>query len=152
MEITIREPTMGIDYGGRRVGIAAGVGFAPRPIDVLPHGDDVGALIERILAIADDEGVERIVVGLPLNADGSEGEQAAATRAFAERLAATTSRPVLLWDERHTSQQAQEQMIAAGTGQKTRRDRLDAVAAAVLLQDFFAQDGAGAERVSPDSE
>lgn len=141
--------TLGIDYGGRRVGLAVSVGIAPRPLDVLPHSI-VDSLIERILEIAEYEDVTQIVVGLPLEADGTEGEQARMTRAFSQRLAAATSLPVFLWDERYTSRDAEAQMIAAGTGQKARQEKLDAVAAAILLQRFFAQDGAGAERVVPE--
>lgn len=143
----IQKPTLGIDYGGQRVGVAVSVGFAPRPIDVLSHGT-IESLIERILALASQEQVARIVVGLPLNADGTEGEQANVTRKFAQELAAATSLPVVMWDERYTSQQAEEQMIAAGTSSKARRDKADAIAAALLLQDFFANDGAGAERIT----
>lgn len=150
----IRKPTLGIDYGGQRVGLAVSVGFAPRPVDVLTHGT-VESLIERMLAVASTEQVARIVIGLPLNTDGTEGPQADVTREFAKQLAAETSLPVMLWDERHTSQQAEEQMIAAGTSAKARREKLDAIAAALLLQDFFANDGAGAERVTveePDNQ
>lgn len=144
----VQEPTLGIDYGGRRVGLAVSIGFAPRPIDVLQHGE-MESLIERILSVASAERVTRIVVGLPLHADGTEGDQAKTTREFAELLAMATSLPVLLWDERHTSQQAADQMISAGTSQKARHDKLDAVAAAMLLKDFFEHNGAGAERVAP---
>lgn len=143
----IRKPTLGIDYGGQRVGLAVSVGFAPRPIDVLSHGN-VESLIARILDVASTERVARIVVGLPLNADGTEGPQADVTRKFAKLLAAETLLPVMLWDERHTSQQAEEQMIAAGTSAKARREKLDAIAAALLLQDFFANDGVSAELVT----
>nr|WP_290666547.1 Holliday junction resolvase RuvX [Ardenticatena sp.] len=144
------EMVLAIDYGKRRVGVAAGVGMAPRPVGVLPHGS-LDSLIERILHLARSEGADKIIVGLPLNADGSEGEQAAQSRAFAEALAAQTDIPVFLWDERYTSQDAQQQMIAAGTTQKARREKLDAVAAAVMLEHYFARQGTGAERVLPKS-
>jgi len=121
------EIVLAIDYGKRRVGIAAGVGMAPRPVVVLPHGS-LDSLIERIVRLARSERADKIIVGLPLNADGSEGEQAIQSRAFAEALAVRTDIPVFLWDERYTSQEAQQQMIAAGTTQKARREKLDAVA------------------------
>lgn len=144
------EVVLAVDYGKRRVGVAAGVGLAPRPVAVLPHGS-LDSLIERILHLARNEHADKIIVGLPLNADGSEGEQAAQSRAFAEALASQTKIPVFLWDERYTSKDAQQQMIAAGTTQKARREKLDAVAAAVMLEHYFAHQGAGAERVLPKS-
>ncbi len=142
----MKRPTLGIDYGERRVGVAFSLGYVPRALAVLPHGE-ITSLVERVLAIARREGACQIVVGWPLNADGSEGEQARKSRAFAEALAATTELPVYLWDERYTSQEALNHMIAAGTRRKARRHRLDAVAAALMLQDFFEQGGAGARRV-----
>ncbi|MDQ7030037.1 MAG: Holliday junction resolvase RuvX [Ardenticatenia bacterium] len=142
-----KRPTLGIDYGECRVGVAFSLGYVPRALAVLPHGDMV-SLVKRIVAIAEREGAEQIVVGWPLNADGTEGEQARKSRTFAEALAAATSLPVYLWDERFTSQEALHQMIAAGTRRKARRHRLDAVAAALILQDFFEQAGVSARRVS----
>ena len=145
---SVRRPTLGVDYGERRVGVAFSLGHVPRPVAVLPHGT-ISSLVARVLELARREGAEQIVVGWPLNADGSEGPQAQKSRAFAEALAAAADLPVYLWDERYTSQEALEQMIEAGTRQKARRQRLDAVAAALILQDFFAQEGTGARRVWP---
>lgn len=144
------EVVLAVDYGKRRVGVAAGVGMAPRPVAVLPHGS-LESLIARLVELARAEQAAKIIVGLPLNTDGSEGEQAAQCRAFAEALAAQTDIPVYLWDERYTSKDAQQQMIAAGTTQKARREKLDAVAAAVMLEHYFEHQGVGAERVIPKS-
>lgn len=142
------EITLAIDYGGRRVGVAASAGFLARPLEVVPHGQ-VESLITRLLALAKQEGATQLLVGWPLNMDGSEGEQALKTRAFAERLAAATALPVFLWDERRSSSDAQAQLIASGAGRKARRAKRDAVAAALFLQDFVDQAGRGAQRVLP---
>jgi putative holliday junction resolvase len=142
------EVTFAIDYGASRVGTAASSGFHARPLEVLPHGS-IESLIARLLKLAHQEMVTRFVVGLPVNADGTEGEQAAAARAFAATLAAATPLPVYLWNEYGSSQAAQAQMIGASTSRKARREKLDAIAAAVFLQEFVEQQGTGAELVSP---
>ncbi|MDQ4077944.1 MAG: Holliday junction resolvase RuvX [Chloroflexota bacterium] len=142
------EVTLAIDYGTARVGTAVSAGWMARPLEVLPHGT-METLIERLKVLAKQEMVTRFLVGLPINADGSEGEQADAVRAFAARLAAAVPQPVFLWNEYGSSQAAQTHMIASGTGRKARRERLDAIAAAVFLQEFIEQAGVGAERVDP---
>lgn len=143
--------TLAIDYGTRRVGLAVSAGFLARPLDVLPHGAIEG-LVARILDVADREQATRFVVGLPVHADGSEGEQAEATRLFARYLAGQTPRPVLLFDEYGSSQSAQSALIASGAGRRKRRGRLDAVAAAKFLQDFVDREGEGAERILPEEQ
>lgn len=145
------ELTFAIDYGRRRVGTAVSAGFHARPLEVLHHGEP-DALVARLLELAHREQATRIVVGLPRNADGSEGEQAALTREFATRLADASPLPVLLWDEYGSTARAQEQLIASGRRRKRRRERLDAVAAAMLLQDFVERGPEGAERVRVEEE
>ncbi len=145
------ELTLAIDYGASRVGIAASAGFLPRPLDVLQHGA-LDGLIERILKIAQSEMATRIVMGLPVNADGTEGEQAKSVRYVAQRLANATPLPVWLWNEYGSSQSAQATMIATNTSKKARKTKLDALAAAAFLQEYIEQNGEGAERVLPVSQ
>jgi putative Holliday junction resolvase len=142
------ELTLAIDYGASRVGVAVSAGFLPRPLDVLQHGA-LEPLIERLLAIAKREMATRLLVGLPVNADGTEGEQARSVRYFARRLAAATTLPVWLWNEYGSSQAARDGMIAANTSRRARKSKLDALAAAAFLQEFIEQNGVGAERVLP---
>ncbi len=142
------EITLAIDYGAARVGTAVSAGWLARPLEVLPHGT-LPSLIERVAALARQEMATRVIVGLPVNADGSEGEQAAVARAFANALAAALPLPVWLWNEYGSSQSAQAQMIGAATRRKARRQKLDAVAAAVFLQEYVERAGEGAERVFP---
>jgi putative Holliday junction resolvase len=108
---------IGIDPGERRIGVAVGddeTGMAfPRP--ALKAGARAPA---GIRALADAEGTERVIVGLPLNMDGSEGSQAAAARAFGARLGAL-GLDVTFSDERLTSWDAAERMARSGS-----RDRL----------------------------
>jgi putative Holliday junction resolvase len=92
------------------------------------------AEIERMLAARD---VARIVVGLPINMDGSEGPMADATREFARRVGAHLSLPVELFDERLTSREAEER-VGPRSRRKRRKRPLDAIAAAVILEGWLA--------------
>jgi putative Holliday junction resolvase len=109
-------------------------------------------LIRQIRELAKEEMVTRYLVGLPVNADGTEGEQASEAREFAMSLACAVPEPVFLWDEYGSSQAAQERLLEGSHRRKARRERLDAVAAAVFLQEYVDRDGAGAERVYPEGE
>ena len=124
----IAPPTLGVDYGLRRVGVCVGVGFASRPLEVIEHDEDIDAVVARLLQIARRERIASIVVGLPLEKDGAEGLQCAATRRFADALAAAApATPLVLWDERFSSREA-EALLAHRPGAA-----LDAVAACVIL-------------------
>ncbi len=138
--------TLAVDYGTVRVGLALCVGWIARPLEILPHRS-LSSLIERILNVAKEELVTQFLVGLPVNADGSEGEQAKIARTFAHALASHTTLPVLLWNEYGSSFNAQQQMIASNTRRKKRRKKLDAVAAAVFLQEFIDDKEKNVERI-----
>jgi putative Holliday junction resolvase len=143
------EITLAIDYGAKRVGVALSGGYLATPLEVLPHGRGA-SLVERVLQLARREQATQLVVGWPLNMDGSAGPQAEKAANFARQLAAATTLPVFLWDERRSSSEAQQQLIESGAGRKARKEKRDAVAAAVFLQDFIAQQGQGAQRVLPE--
>jgi putative Holliday junction resolvase len=140
---SIGERTVGVDFGLRRVGIAISSGIAPLPLRVLPCGGceptDFEVVARAVARIADGEGASQVVVGMPYNSSGGEGEQAVVTRQFASILADVVApRPVFLWDERFSSAEASMRMHAgrgAGPGEP-----IDAIAAAIILEDFFAAD------------
>jgi putative Holliday junction resolvase len=129
-----------VDHGAVRTGLALGNsadGIAS-PLEVLSAGGMAAA--EAIVRAARDWGVDGIVVGLPLNMDQTEGPQAKLARELAAELARRSGLDVRLWDERLSSFQA-DQRIAGKYTRKERRKRQDAVAAATILEDFFAADG-----------
>ena len=135
--------TVGVDFGLRRVGVAISSGFAPLPISVLKCEGEAPEDFERVAAsiatVAEGEDALQIVLGMPYNSSGGEGEQAVVTREFGTVLAnAVAPRPVFLWDERFSSAEAQMRMNA-GRG-AARGESIDAIAAAVILEDFFAAD------------
>lgn len=124
---------IGIDHGLRRVGVAVGdeeTGMA-FPRDGLAAGDAV----ERIRRLAADEGTLRVVVGLPLNIDGSEGPQAAAARAFGARLGGV-GLEVTFTDERLTTWEAEQRSRSAD--RPTPANTIDSAAAALILEQYFA--------------
>ena len=141
--------TIGVDFGLRRVGIAISSGIAPLPLTVLRCASEDATEFERVAKViatyAAGEGATQIVLGMPYNSTGGEGEQAAITRAFALKLAdAVSPKPVYLWDERFSSAEASMRMnggVGAASG-----EALDAVAAAVILEDFFGADSDALKR------
>ena len=139
---------LGIDHGSKRIGVAAGYSEQKiaTGVSVIPPA---GAL-EKIKEIAVEYEAAGIAVGWPVNMDGSEGPQAKLARAFAADLAQTTGLDVRLWDERLSSFAADEALSGTMTRMK-RRARQDAVAAAVILQDFLESDGP-ARAIRPDQQ
>jgi putative Holliday junction resolvase len=135
--------TLAIDLGNKRVGLAlsdAG-GTLASPLDVLSVGDPSLA-IPPVVKVVEREGAERIVLGLPLNMDGSMSAQARGVVEWGARLSAVVAVPILYVDERLSSFAAEQQLIELKrAGQKmTRKDKkrsLDAVAAAEFLQAFL---------------
>jgi putative Holliday junction resolvase len=93
--------------------------------------------LERLERIIAERGAGALVVGWPLNMDGSEGPPAQAVRAFAAKLDAALALPLLLWDERLTTFAAEEAAERAGLRGKKRTEMLDALAAAAILQDML---------------
>ena len=141
--------TVGVDFGLARVGLAISSGFAPLPLTVLRCGGEDAAEFERVAAaiasVASGEGATQVVLGMPYNSSGGEGEQATVTRKFAAKLAdAVAPRPVFLWDERFSSAEAKMRMNR-GRG-AARGESLDAVAAAVILEDFFGAESDALQR------
>jgi putative holliday junction resolvase len=132
---------MGIDAGERRLGVALSdeLGMLASPLKVVERLHGLGPVFDVLIDIARREGVHRMIVGLPLNADGSEGRQARRARDFARVAERVVGLPVEMWDERLSTQAAEA--IVRGQGRSTRRMRqrgqIDALAAAVILQDYL---------------
>ena len=128
-------PLMGLDVGTKTIGIA--LSDVTRTIAsglvTLTRGKFT-ADTQRLLALVDEHNVGGLVVGLPVNLDGSEGPRAQATRAFAAKLAGLTPLPLLLWDERLTTVEAERALIAADASRRRRAQVIDKVAATLILQ------------------
>lgn len=140
------ERILAVDGGSRRVGLAVGsraTGFAT-PLAVLDRRSGPAGLADILAAIAraaEDEGVGRILIGLPLNMDGTEGPAAAEARSLGVEVERSSGRPVVLVDERLTSEAAIERARRSGWTPKSGRP-IDHMAAAVLLEGWFADEAA----------
>ena len=126
---------MGLDLGTKTIGIAISdvrltIATARETLKRRKFTLDA----ESLIAMADKEDIFAFVLGLPLNMDGSEGPRAQATRAFIRSMANLTDLPFMLWDERLSTVAAEEAMIAFDVSRKKRAEKIDAVAAAIILQ------------------
>ena len=129
---------LGVDYGQVRVGLA--VSDPDRkfafPLTIYERRDSVrDAAYFRALITEEDVG--GLVVGLPVHLDGREGQKAVEARTFGTWLAAATQVPVVFYDERFTTVQAESALWAAGLTHKRRKERRDKVAAQMLLQAYL---------------
>jgi len=135
---------LGVDLGARRIGLACSdlTGSLATPLTVLERSGDVARDHAAILAAARGAEAERIVVGMPLSLDGSDGPAARATRTEVEALAtaAGPDLPVSVHDERFTTVSAERSLAAAGVRGRARRQVIDAAAAAVMLQSWLEGD------------
>jgi len=125
----------GLDLGTKTIGIAVSDGMLQiasslETIQRSKFSKDVARLKE----LCEPNKVFALVMGLPLNMDGSEGPRAQATRAFVRNLAQHMDMPVLLWDERLSTVAAERVMIEADMSRKKRAEKIDAAAAAFILQ------------------
>jgi putative holliday junction resolvase len=135
---------VGLDVGERRIGIAVsdGTGTLARPLGVLrPSGLDVDAvdvvMTEIARLAAEEDGVGAIVVGLPRRLDGTATHLTPRVEQFARQLATKTALPVTLQDERLSSREAESRLALNDKNWRSRKARLDAAAAAVILQDYL---------------
>lgn len=133
---------MGIDYGDARTGVAISdllcsiVGTTT----VVPSRNTEKAIAD-IARLAKENGVGQIVVGLPKNMDGTEGNRAELCRAFADRLREATGLPVVMWDERRTTVEAHNILSEHNYHGKKRKNTVDAVAASLILEGYLAYRG-----------
>ena len=126
---------LGVDYGSKRVGLAIsdGLGLTARPLEVVPRKD----IIERVRDIVAEYHVEGLVVGLPTSLAGGEGASAAEARALGSELEKSLDLPVVFVDERFTSKLAESALLESGMKRRDRRERVDKVAAAIILQSYL---------------
>ncbi|MDQ0190511.1 Holliday junction resolvase RuvX [Alicyclobacillus cycloheptanicus] len=129
---------LAVDYGLARIGLAMSdeTALLAQSLAVIKRTSDAEACRE-IHAVAARHGVEKIVVGLPKLMSGELGERAKLCQRFADRLARETGLPVVLYDERFTTAQAERMLIEADVRRKKRKQVVDAVAATVLLQNYL---------------
>ena len=139
---------LGIDLGTKRIGIAASdrSGTIASPLTVLQRCGSQGGDHRNIAKIVIEEEAVAIVVGLPLNMDGSEGKAAISARAEVERMVTVVGVPVYVHDERLTTVAADRVMMEQNMNAQARRKVVDKWAAAVILQAWLDSREARGER------
>jgi putative Holliday junction resolvase len=140
---------LALDLGEQRIGVALSdpLGWLATPLTVLVCGSREAEL-EAIEELAGKHHVEQVLVGYPRSLNGTVGPQAQRVDRYVEQLRARLQVPVILWDERLSTVQAER--LIHETGRRVRRERIDAAAAAVILQSYLdarsLTEGSGPER------
>jgi putative Holliday junction resolvase len=130
--------TLGVDYGTRRVGFAVSdsMGIVATPLftkDVLSEKQAVHAVCE----VAAEKGAKQVVVGLPLNMDGTKGPMALQVEEFVRRLVAHSGLEVEVWDERMSTGLVERMLVSADVSRARRKEVRDKLAAQVILQGYL---------------
>jgi len=148
---------LGIDFGDRRIGLALSdpTGTLARPWRTLerdcPDDEAVARVADVVRTLAaDDDGLDAIVIGLPLRLNGSAHAMTDRVRAFAAALGARVTQPIALQDERLSSHEAESRLSLNERDWRKRKRVLDAASAAVVLQDYLDERAAG--RPLPEGE
>lgn len=129
---------MAIDFGDARIGLAVSDAMGILCGEAWTMEEwSMERAARRIADAAGERGVERLVLGLPKNMDGSEGPRAEKSRAFKAMLEEECGLPVVLWDERRSSIEAHAILHASGKKEKKHRKTVDAVAASLILEGYL---------------
>jgi putative holliday junction resolvase len=146
--------TLGLDVGTKTIGVAVSdeLGWTAQGVTTLARRG-LAADLEALQTLARDYEVDRIVVGLPRNMNGSIGPQAVSVLEFAERLKAALGLPVVTWDERLSTVAATRTLLEADVSRRKRRAVVDTLAAVFILQGYLdRQASLRAERERPADE
>lgn len=129
-------PLIGVDPGSKTLGIAASdaLRLIASPIETIQRGKKFAPSLQKLMEIIDERKAVGLIIGLPLNMDGSEGPRAQSTRALANNIASATDIPIAFFDERLSSAQAERGMLEADLSRARRSELIDASAASVILQ------------------
>ena len=129
---------LALDFGEARTGIAMcdENELISYPLETIFEKDEI-KLIEKINNVVILKKANMILVGLPLNMDGSEGKKAAICRNFAEKLKLKTNLPIALWDERQTTKQALKYLINMNIKKNKKKNIIDTISATIILDSFL---------------
>lgn len=129
---------LGIDFGTKRIGLALSdpLGFTAQGLETLAVQNKQKTL-EHLSKLCKELGVDEVVVGLPVNMNGTLGPKAHETMVWVEKLRTTLRIPVETWDERLTSREADRLMVEAGLSRKRQKQESDRLAATIILQSYL---------------
>lgn len=130
---------LGLDLGEKNIGVAVSdqLGWTAQGLESIRSNGKVEADLDKINSVVQQYEVEKIIIGLPRNMDGSYGPQAQKALKFAELLNKRLGLPVETWDERLSTVAAQRLLIEADVSRKKRRSVVDKMAAAIILQGYL---------------
>ena len=132
---------MGLDFGSKTVGVALSDSLliTAQGLEIIGRKEEnkLRRTLARIEELIQEYEVTEIVLGLPKNMNGTEGERVALTREFAEKLERLTGLPVIFWDERLTTVAADKAMMEAGIRRERRKEYVDKIAASLILQGYL---------------
>lgn len=132
---------LGLDYGSKTVGVAVcdALGLTAQPVETITRKEEnkLRKTLARIEALIAEYEIETIVLGYPKNMDDSIGERAKKTEEFRDMLIRRTGLPVVLWDERLTTIEANEILIESGVRREDRKKVIDKIAAALILESYL---------------
>ena len=145
---------MGLDVGDKTIGVAVSdeLGIIANPVTVIQRTASPRKDIGEIRRIAEEYGVERIVVGMPLMLDGTVGIQAEKVQAFVEALRRRVAVPVVTQDERLTTAEVERVLIEMDQSRAKRKKIIDKLAAAVILQSYLDRQSAKVSSEVEDAE
>jgi len=129
---------LAIDHGSRRIGIAVSdeLKMIAQPLEFIP-AEPFADFLARLQELLEEKEVELILVGLPRNMDGSHGPAAQKVQEFIAALKSNVTVPIRTWDERLTSAQANRLLIQGNVRRDKRKEKVDKMAAAILLQSYL---------------
>lgn len=132
---------MGLDYGSKTVGVAVSdaLGLTAQEIEIVRRKSEnkLRQTLARIEEIAKEYGVEKIVLGFPKHMNNDIGERAEKSLEFKEMLERRTGLPVVMWDERLTTVEADRTMMETGIRRENRKEYVDMIAAVFILQGYL---------------
>ncbi len=129
---------MAVDYGDQRTGVAVSDATGTLAGEAFVINEwNAERLADRLIEVCESRGAERIVLGNPLNMDGSAGPRSEKSGALRDLLAQRTDRPVILWDERRTTVEAHNILTANDRRGRRRKETVDAVAATLILEGYL---------------
>ncbi len=132
---------MGLDFGSKTVGVAVSDSLliTAQGLEIIRRKEEnkLRRTLARIEELIEEYEVEEIVLGLPKNMNATEGIRVELTKEFREKLERRTGLPVIMWDERLTTVVAEKAMIEAGIRRENRKEYVDKIAAALILQGYL---------------
>ena len=135
---------MGLDYGSKTIGVAISdeLGLTAQPFETIERSGEnkLRRSLARISEIVKEKNIRKIVVGLPVNMSGENGERVALTLAFVEKLKSRVDVPIIMQDERLTTMEEDEILDESGVKKKDRKQFIDQIAAGIILREYMEKE------------